>query len=60
MIGLFFSQVTLYAAAGVIGFAMGWRLFGLINAERRANAEREIDHLRVALSEAQVRHARAP
>ncbi|MEQ1618608.1 MAG: hypothetical protein ABL883_09730 [Terricaulis sp.] len=60
MIGLFLSQVILYAAAGVIGLAVGWRLFALLRDERRSAAEREIDQLRVALSEAQVRRARGP
>lgn len=60
MIGLFLSQVMLYAAAGVLGLALGWRLFALMRDERRRVAEREIDQLRMALSEAQVRRARGP
>lgn len=58
MIGLFLSQVILYAAAGMLGLALGWRLFALVRDERRRIVEREIDQLRMALSEAQVRRAR--
>jgi hypothetical protein len=58
MIGLFLSQVILYAAAGILGLALGWRLFALVRDERRRVIEREIDQLRMALSEAQVRRAR--
>lgn len=58
MIGLFLSQVILYLAAAVSGLAIGWRLFGLMNAARRRDLERDIDRLRVGLSEAQVRRAR--
>ncbi len=58
MIGLFLSQVILYAAAGILGLALGWRLFALLRDERRRVIEREIDQLRMALSEAQVRRAR--
>jgi uncharacterized membrane protein SpoIIM required for sporulation len=60
MIPLFFSQVILYAAAGLIGFALGWRIYEQLRGERRRTAEREIDQLRAALSEAQVRRARGP
>ncbi len=60
MVGLFFSLAMLYAAAAVIGFALGWRLYALLNHERREYEEREIELLRAALAEAQVRRARAP
>ncbi|HCK83894.1 MAG TPA: hypothetical protein DHW63_05060 [Hyphomonadaceae bacterium] len=60
MLVLFFSLVMLYAAATVIGFALGWRLYAFLNAERRDYEEREVEHLRAALGEAQVRRARAP
>ncbi len=59
MLGLFVSQVMAYAALGAIGFALGWTGFNLLHAERRRMAEREVEQLRVALSEAQLRHARA-
>lgn len=58
MIGLLLSQVILFAAAGLIGFALGWRLFAFLAGQRRRTEQREIDQLRSALSEAQVRRAR--
>jgi hypothetical protein len=60
MIGLIFSEVILFAAAGLIGFAVGWRAFTMMAGHRRAQDEREIEQLRTALTEAQVRRARAP
>lgn len=59
MIGLVLSELTLIAAAGLIGFAAGWRLFVFAAAERRRAGEHEVEQLRAALSEAQVRRARA-
>ena len=60
MLGLFSSLVMLYAAAAVIGFALGWRLYAFLDGERRDHEAREVEHLREALAEAQVRRARAP
>lgn len=60
MLGLFVSQVMLYAAASAIGAALGWAGFNLLHAQRRRADELEVEQLRGALSEAQVRHARAP
>ena len=60
MISLFISEAILFVAATLIGFAVGWRL-NLVGAEsRRIVEEREVEHLRHALSDAQVRRARAP
>lgn len=60
MVGLILSQASLFLVAGLIGFAVGWRLYALANA-RRMKAEREdMEALRSALSEAQVRRAREP
>ena len=59
MIGLFLSEAILFAAAALIGFAAGWRARVLFAARRGREAEREIEHLRSALSEAQVRRARS-
>jgi hypothetical protein len=50
--------VILFAVAGLIGFALGWRLYIMIAAQRRIAEERDIDQLRGALTEAQVRRAR--
>ncbi|MGQ0533829.1 MAG: hypothetical protein ACT4OF_14240 [Caulobacteraceae bacterium] len=58
MIGLILSEAILFAAAGLIGFAIGWRLYVMIAARRRALEERDIEQLRAALTEAQVRRAR--
>ena len=60
MIGLFLSQAILFAAAGLIGFAVGWRLFAIVSASRRREEDQTIEQLRGALTEAQVRRARAP
>ena len=60
MIGLFLSQAILFAAAGLIGFAVGWRLFAMVSASRRRDEDKTIEQLRSALTEAQVRRARAP
>ncbi|MGD9981702.1 MAG: hypothetical protein AB7H66_15425 [Hyphomonadaceae bacterium] len=58
MIGLIFSEVLLFAAAALIGFAVGWRICTMAAAQRRAADERDIERLRSALTEAQVRRAR--
>lgn len=58
MIGLFFSQVILFAVAGLIGFAIGWRIYAMTAAVRREHLERDIEQLRSALTEIQVRRAR--
>lgn len=58
MIGLFFSQLILFAVAALLGFALGWRLYAIANAARRRADEREVEHLRHTLSDAQVRRAR--
>ena len=58
MIGLAFSEILLFAAACLIGFAAGYRLRAeAANIHRRA-AEEDLEALRRALSEAQVRRAR--
>jgi len=58
MLGLIFSQAILFIVAGLIGAALGWQLYALANAERRANEKHDMEALRTALSEAQVRRAR--
>ena len=58
MIGLIFSQVILFVVAAVIGFGIGWRAYTMSGAQRRAEAARETEDLRAALTEAQVRRAR--
>lgn len=58
MIGLFFSEVILFAVAGLLGFGIGWRLYAALAAQRRDDTARETEQLRAALTEAQVRRAR--
>lgn len=58
MIGLFLSQVILFLAAGLIGFAVGWRLYVLIAGARLVSEKRDNEDLRQALTDAQVRRAR--
>lgn len=58
MLGLFLSQVILFAAAALIGFAGGWRLYATFAAARRREQARDVDQLRTALTDAQVRRAR--
>ncbi len=60
MIGLFFSELILYAVAALIGFALGWRLYLLATNPRRESDKREVEKLRGDLAEAQVRRARSP
>jgi hypothetical protein len=58
MIGLILSEAILFVAAGLIGFAIGWRGRALASSRRMADERRDVDRLRAALSEAQVRRAR--
>jgi hypothetical protein len=58
MVGLFFSEVILFAVAALIGFAVGWRAYVFLAAERRRTEVRDVEQLRSALSDAQVRRAR--
>jgi len=58
MYGLLLSQVILFVAAGLLGFAAGWRAFTLIAGARIREEERDIEDLRHALTDAQVRRAR--
>lgn len=60
MLGLFFSEAILFVAAGLIGFAAGWRFFVSTAAGRRLTEARHVEQLRAMLSEAQVRRARRP
>jgi len=57
MIGLFFSQLILFLAAALIGFAVGWRLYVMATAARREADKAEVEKLRRDHSEAQVRRA---
>jgi hypothetical protein len=58
MIGLFLSEAILFAAAALVGFAAGWRLYALVAAGRRHAETRDVEQLRAALTDAQVRRAR--
>jgi hypothetical protein len=58
MIGLFLSEVILFVAAALIGFAIGWRLYVALATPRRRADAADIEQLRSALSDVQVRRAR--
>jgi hypothetical protein len=60
MIGLFLSEVVLFAVAALLGFAIGWRLLAWTDTRRRRAEDQHISTLRAALSDAQVRRARSP
>jgi hypothetical protein len=60
MIGLFLSDVVLFAIAALLGFAIGWRAYARSDALRRRAEDQHLNALRAALSDAQVRRARAP
>lgn len=60
MIGLFFTEVSLFLVAALVGFAGVGDLFGLAGAARRSEAQRDVDALRSAWSDAQARRARNP
>lgn len=60
MVGLILTEAMLFLAAGLLGFAIGWSLFRRFSAERRRVELATLDQLRQALTEAQVRRARAP
>ncbi len=58
MIGLILSEAILFIAAALIGFAVGWRLRAVSVAPRLEEERQDVERLRGALSEAQVRRAR--
>jgi hypothetical protein len=58
MIGLVFSQVLLFLAAGLLGFGAGYALRAQPARLRAEEIRHDIEILRKALSEAQVRRAR--
>ena len=58
MIGLIFSEILLFAAAALLGFGAGYWLRAEAAKARQSAVEEDIDALRTALSEAQVRRAR--
>ena len=59
MIGLFLSEVVLFAVVALLGFAIGWRIFAWSDARRRRADDQHISTMRAALSDAQVRRARS-
>lgn len=60
MLGLFLSEVILFAAAGLLGFALGWRLYAAFAARRRQADEQIVAQLRQTLTDAWVRRAKSP
>ena len=57
MIGLFFSEVILFAVVVLAGGVLGWRIQAHAVAERKRVLDADIDALRAAWSDAQVRRA---
>ncbi len=57
MIGLIFSEVILFAAAGLLGFAAGWRLRAQAASVQMRAAEADIEALRLSVADARVRRA---
>jgi hypothetical protein len=58
MIGIFLSELILYVIAALAGFVIGWRVRAHAAALHLSASERDVESLRAALSEAQVRRAR--
>jgi hypothetical protein len=57
MLALILSQLALYAAAALIGFALGWRMRVLRHMLVANALERDLDDLRARIGEAHVRRA---
>ncbi|MGE3143657.1 MAG: hypothetical protein AB7L65_10080 [Hyphomonadaceae bacterium] len=58
MAALLGSQIVLFLAAGLIGFALGWQIRAAAHAVLADGIERDIDELRRRVGEAHVRRAR--
>jgi hypothetical protein len=54
------SELVLLAAAGLIGFALGWRVRAASHAMIVRGVERDLEDLRRRLGEAHVRRAGGP
>ncbi len=52
------TGLILFVVAGLIGFAAGWRAYVMAAAARMREEERDVEDLRHALTDAQVRRAR--
>ena len=55
---IFWTMLATHWAAALIGFAIGWRARALASSRRMTDERRDVQFLRSALSEAQVRRAR--
>lgn len=55
---LFVTQVILFISAGLLGFGVGCYLFVRTAGARMRDEERDVEDLRHALTDAQVRRAR--
>lgn len=55
---LFLTELILFVMAGGVGFAAGWRAFVMFEDARMRAEERDVEDLRHALTDAQVRRAR--
>lgn len=59
MIGLIASQTILFIVAALLGFAGGWLLRNFVMRPYLDRVQEDLDQLRRAVGEAQVRRARA-
>ena len=57
MIGLFFSEVSVFAIVALAGLVAGWRMGGHETSERVRVIQADAEAFRAALSDAQVRRA---
>ena len=57
MVGLFLSEAILFVIFAIAGFVLGWRFQAHAMAERARVLGGDIDALRAAWSDAQVRRA---
>lgn len=58
-LSLVLTEAILFVAAGIVGFALGWRAFASVASGARRVEQETVGQLRQALTEAQVRRARA-
>lgn len=59
MLGLYASQIALYLAAGLIGFALGYALRAAVMGTYQRRVVDDAQALRRYVNEARVRRARA-
>lgn len=58
MAALVITQIVLYLAVGLVGFALGWRLRAIQQGMVQGALQRDIEELQVRVSDAHARRAR--